>query len=64
MATIKKRIKDLTLEEVHNLCQKFESCSDCPLCVGGDEYRGILLCDPEPLKDLEEFNKEIEVENE
>lgn len=28
----------------------------------GDEYRGIFLCDPEPLKDEDDWNQEIEVE--
>ena len=58
---IKKRIKDLTLEELHTICMSYEACKDCPLCVGGDEYRGIFLCDPEPLKDEDDWNQEIEV---
>ena len=38
---MKKKIKDLTLEECNNICSKAESCSMCPLqntikCINTD----------------------------
>ena len=30
---IKKKIKDLTLAELHHICHTYEACKDCPLCV-------------------------------
>ena len=37
---MKKKIKDLTLEECRKICEKQDSCSDCPIY---DEICGIRI---------------------
>ena len=34
---MKKKIKDLTLWEFQKICDKYDECADCPLCVGTNE---------------------------
>lgn len=54
---MKKKIKDLTLEELLNICIKY-SCEDCPLnTIVCDKYFNIS-----DLYDMK-LNKEIEVED-
>ena len=38
---MKKKIKDLTLEEFDKICEKYDFCDDCPFYVG----EGICLID-------------------
>lgn len=55
---MKKKIKDLTLGELKNICKKnTESCYDCPL------FELDFLCKDNPMDYTDNaLNKEIEVE--
>lgn len=41
---MKKKIKDLTLEEVKNICEKNKECDTCPLIIAGMFPCGIANC--------------------
>lgn len=51
---MKKKIKDLTLEEQEKICKKNNDCLECPLLLCNFCFMGILN---------ELINKEIEVED-
>lgn len=56
---MKKKVKDLTLEELKKNCIKYENCYDCPLY--DFDYYGV--CEVTPFEYNEDtLNKEIEVE--
>ena len=57
---MKKKIKDLTLEELKNICKLHPYCGNtCPL----NEANSICTCNPDDYDD-EELSREIEVEDE
>lgn len=60
---MKKKIKDLTLEEIHNICGNQNSCQECVfskhLCKRGDLSGVLAICF---YKNGVE-NQEIEVED-
>ena len=65
---MKKKIKDLTVEERKKICDKyytgynpeFNNCSKCPFCIGEEDF-GRAICG----EDMIDFvNQEIEVEDE
>ena len=57
---MKKKIKDLTLEECKKICRNTECCDDCPLFYGENKYcRAIELAIIENNKSID---LEIEVE--
>lgn len=51
---MKKKIKDLTLEEIYRICDRNESCDNCPL------IDGIFPCGINNCSFMED--KEIEVD--
>ena len=63
---MKKKIKDLTLEEVKKICDKYyigynpeyNNCLNCPLCIGEEEF-GRAICGKYM---IDWVNEEIEVE--
>ena len=61
---MKKKIKDLTLEEFNSFCDKYNYiCSDCPInenCIEIVEFIREHTMFKRRYKEL--FNKEIEVE--
>lgn len=57
---MKKKIKDLTLKELKNICKTHPWCGDsCPI----SKANSICTCNPDDY-DNEEMNLEIEVEDE
>lgn len=56
---MKKKIKDLTLTDLHKICVPFSPCARCPL------YRGYYgLCVKNDRWAFEEFkNEEIEIKD-
>lgn len=73
---MKKKIKDLTSEEISKVCDKYDKCLDCPLCGGGLYYycetqtgikneKEIIRASENIIKQLEAtLELEIEVEDE
>ncbi len=61
MAIIKKKIKDLTKEEVNKICDEMavHNCTSCPISIfiNGDYYCSLRLKE----KAEEKLNKKIEV---
>lgn len=53
---MKKKIKDLTLKEVEDICENKKKCKNCPIKFNNTCYRSWL----EYLKDFRE--KEVEVD--
>lgn len=40
---MKKRIEELSKEEISDICNKYKSCIDCPLRMYSNDY-GIFVC--------------------
>lgn len=61
---MKKKIKDLTLEEIHNICEKQNSCQECVfsqhLCKRAALSDVLAIC----FYKTGVENQEIEVEDE
>lgn len=57
---MKKKIKDLTLEEVNKICYKNSICSGCPLMKA--DKSALCFCYKDIVTDLTKFNLESEVE--
>ena len=41
---MKKKIKDLTLEERQKVCEQHEKCKDCPLAMGYSYMSNYIVC--------------------
>lgn len=55
---MKKKIKDLTIEEMASLCRKQDNCIDCPF-----DYGYSYQCPICELKNRNDLESEVEVDD-